>query len=41
VKQIVGEVLVDRVTRGLYDLDTALSIIPTVFHDAPKEIYGL
>ena len=41
VKQIMGEVLVDRVTRGLYDLDTALSIIPTVFHDAPKEIYGL
>jgi hypothetical protein len=41
VKQIMGEVLVDRVTRGMYDLDTALSIIPTVFHDAPKEIYGL
>jgi glucuronate isomerase len=41
VKQIMGEVLVDRVTRGMYNLDTALSIIPTVFHDAPKEIYGL
>lgn len=41
VKQIMGEVLVDRVNSGLYDLDTALSIIPTVFHDAPKEIYGL
>jgi glucuronate isomerase len=41
VKQIMGEVLVDRVNRGMYDLDTALSIIPTVFHDAPKEIYGL
>jgi glucuronate isomerase len=41
VKQIMGEVLVDRVTRGMYDMDTALSIIPTVFHDAPKEIYGL
>ena len=41
VKQIMGEVLVDRVKRGMYDLDTALAIIPTVFHDAPKEIYGL
>jgi hypothetical protein len=41
VKQIMGEVLVDRVNRGMYDMDTALSIIPTVFHDAPKDIYGL
>ena len=41
VKQIMGEVLVDRVNRGMYDLDTALSIIPTIFHDAPKEIYGI
>jgi glucuronate isomerase len=41
VKQITGEILVDRVTRGMYDLDTALSIIPVIFHDAPKEIYGL
>jgi hypothetical protein len=41
VKKIMGEVLVDRVTRGMYDLDTALEIIPTVFHDAPKNIYGL
>jgi hypothetical protein len=40
VKQIMGEVLVDRVYRKMYDLDTALSIIPTVFYDAPKEIYG-
>lgn len=41
VKQIMGEILVDRVAKGWYDLDTALSIIPTVFHDAPKAIYGL
>ena len=41
VKQIMGEVLVERVGKGWYDLDTALSIIPTVFHDAPKAIYGL
>jgi hypothetical protein len=41
VKQILGEVLVERVAKGWYDLDTALSIIPTVFYDAPKEIYGL
>ena len=39
--QIMGEVLAERVLRGLYDMDTALAIIPTVFHDAPKEIYGL
>lgn len=41
VKQIMGEILIDRIARGMYDLDTALSIIPVVFHDAPKEIYGL
>jgi glucuronate isomerase len=41
VKQIFGEVLIDRVSRGMYDIDTALSIIPVIFYDAPKEIYGL
>jgi hypothetical protein len=41
VKQIMGEILVERVAKGWYDLDTALAIIPTVFHDAPKAIYGL
>jgi hypothetical protein len=41
VKQIMGEVLVERVARGWYDLDTALGIIPTVFYDAPKAIYDL
>ena len=41
VKQIIGEVLVERVAKGWYDMDTALSIIPTIFHDAPKAIYGL
>jgi hypothetical protein len=41
VKQIIGEVLTDRVSRGMYDLDTALSVIPVIFHDAPKEIYGM
>lgn len=41
VKQIVGEILVERVQKGWYDMDTALSIIPTIFHDAPKAIYGL
>jgi len=41
VKKIMGEILVERVTKGWYDMDTALSIIPTVFYDAPKAIYGL
>jgi len=41
VKQIMADVLKERVAREWYDLDTALSIIPTVFHDAPKAIYGL
>lgn len=41
VKQIVGEILVERVHRGWYDLETALTIIPIIFHDAPKAIYGL
>jgi hypothetical protein len=41
VKQIVGEILIERVSKGWCDMDTALSIIPTIFHDAPKTIYGL
>ena len=41
VKQIMGEVLIERINYGMYDLDSALTIIPTVFHDAPKEIYRL
>jgi hypothetical protein len=41
VKQIMGEVLFDHVSRDMYDMGTAMSIIPTVFHDAPKEIYRL
>jgi hypothetical protein len=41
VKQIVGEILVERVAKGWYDMDTALAIIPTIFYDAPKAIYGL
>jgi hypothetical protein len=41
VKQIAGELLAERVARGWYDLDTALGIIPVIFRDAPKEIYGL
>jgi hypothetical protein len=41
VKQVTGEILVERVAKGWYDLDTALAIIPTIFHDAPKAIYGL
>jgi hypothetical protein len=40
VKQITGEILIDRISRGMYDLDTALSLIPVIFYDAPKEIYG-
>jgi hypothetical protein len=41
VKQIVGELLVERVSKGWYDIDTALWIIPTIFRDAPKAIYGI
>jgi glucuronate isomerase len=41
VKQIIEEILVERVAKGWYDMDTALSIIPTIFYDAPKAIYGL
>ena len=41
VKQILSEILVERVQRGWYSLDTALSVIPTIFHDAPKAIYRL
>ena len=41
VKQILGEILVERVHRGWYDLETALTMIPVIFHDAPKAIYGL
>lgn len=39
VKQILGEILYERVIKGWYDLDTALDIIRTIFYDAPKGIY--
>jgi len=39
VKQIVGEIIEERMARGWYDLDTALRIIRDIFYENPKRIY--
>lgn len=39
VKQILGEILVERVKKGWYTLDTAKEIINTILYDTPKAIY--
>ncbi len=41
VKRIFGEVLRDRVERGLYTPDLALGLVRQVFHENPKRIYGV
>ncbi|MSS72236.1 MAG: hypothetical protein EXS64_12210 [Candidatus Latescibacteria bacterium] len=41
VKQILGEILVERIERGWYDTDTAIGLIPRLFHDNPGRIYGV
>lgn len=41
VKRVWGEVLLDRVGRGLLKPDTALSLVRPVFYENPKRIYGL
>lgn len=41
VKQIWGEVLLDRVDRGLLTADAALSLIRPVFCENARRIYGL
>jgi len=39
VKQVVGEIVQERMARGWYDLDTALRIIQHIFYENPKRIY--
>lgn len=39
VKEVLGEIIMERVARGWYDLDTALRIIQHVFYENPKRIY--
>jgi len=41
VKEILGDILADRVSRGWYTVDDALSIIQTILNDAPRRIYGV
>jgi hypothetical protein len=41
VKQILLDILAERVDRGWYDLVTAVGIGRSLLHDAPAEIYGL
>ena len=41
VKQVVGEVLLDRVERGVYTEEIALSLVRPLFYDNPKRIYGV
>jgi hypothetical protein len=39
IKQVLGEIIQERLARGWYDMDTALRIIQQVFYDNPKAIY--
>jgi hypothetical protein len=39
VKQVVGEIIQERMARGWYDLETALGIIRHIFYENPKRIY--
>lgn len=41
VKEILGDILVDRVDRGWYTTDTAVAIVRQLFYENPKRIYGL
>ena len=41
VKQVVGEVLGDRVARGLCSPDLALSLVRRLFRDNPRRIYHI
>ena len=41
VKQILGEILVGRVEKGWYDIDTAVDIVRKVFYENPRAIYGI
>ncbi|MBN1257030.1 MAG: hypothetical protein JXA52_04925 [Planctomycetes bacterium] len=41
VKEVMGEVLLERVARGWYTVDLALDIIQKVFYDNPKAIYRI
>jgi hypothetical protein len=41
VKDILGHILIERVERGRYTLQTAQRIIEQGFYENPKRIYGL
>lgn len=41
VKHLLEAILVERVERGWYDIDTALDLIPRLFYENPGRIYGV
>ncbi len=41
VKGILGDILVERVEKGWYDIETAVDLVGKLFYDNPKAIYGL
>ena len=41
VKQIFGQVLLERVERGWYSPDVALTLVRQTFYDNPRRIYGI
>lgn len=41
VKEIVGDILVERIARGWYSTDLALEIVRALFYDNPRRIYGV
>ena len=41
VKQIVEEILTERIEKGWYTVDIATDIVNKLFYENPKEIYRL
>ena len=41
VKEVLGDILVERVQRGWYTPALACDIVEKLLHENPKRIYGL
>ncbi|MDH7571748.1 MAG: glucuronate isomerase, partial [Armatimonadota bacterium] len=41
VKEILGQILLERVASGWYDEETALSLPRQLFFENPKRVYGV
>jgi len=41
VKQILGEILIERIEKGWYTVDIATDVVNKLFYENPKAIYGI